>query len=398
MQKSVLAAAGTYLCNGLLGAMLGPLVPLLMAHYHKTYALPGYLVFAQVIGSVIGVPLGVRLSQRFGYRAVVSTASLGTAAATLLLTTLPNLSGFYALLAIIGLCFGASESIIASYTMATFAGRRAVVMSYLEVAYAIGALVSPVIASVFLRLHAGPWTFAAVSLITLASAAVWLTNRPEVVSNEPQLRQDANPPVTVTASRRRQSVLLAVFGVITFLYVGVETSLNSFLPAIFIPHFHVPEYVASLSVSALWIAMVIGRIATGFVIRTVRYTPFLVASTALVAVSLGVLSVMRVAVAGYLLVFVCGLFMSGIFSINLVLANHSLSIRSHVVTSLVTLSAVIGGGVLPIPFGYALNHTTSSNALSLLAAAMLFLTLAFVFVAWNVRHEPESSTVHLPLT
>ncbi|WDL99078.1 MFS transporter [Alicyclobacillus sp. ALC3] len=397
MQKSVLAAAGTYLSNGLLGAMLGPVVPALMTHFHKTYSLPGYLVFAQVLGSVIGVPLGARLSQRFGHRTVVAAVSVVTAVATMLLSTLPGLPGFYALLAIIGFGVGASEAIIASYAMVTFPGRRAVVMSNLEVAYAVGALISPAIASVFLHLQAWPWTFVAVSIIMLASTGLWLTNHTETVPDGPQLQLDANPPASVTASPHRQAVLLAVFGGITFLYVGVETSLNNFLPAIFIPHFHVPAYLASLSVSALWIAMVIGRVATGFVIRSVRYTPFLVVSSIAVAVSLCCLSLMRDSALGYTLVFAAGLFMSGIFSVNLVLANHSLSIRPHIVTSVVTLSASIGAGILPIPFGFALNHTNSTVTLSMLAAVMLLLTLAFLLVGASVRHAPES-TAELPLT
>lgn len=397
MQKFLWAACGTFFVNGLTNAVLGPMVPKLMSHYHVSYTAPGYLVFAQFLGFLVGVPVCAQLARKFGVRPVLWTACLGLAVALSVLTWKPPFYVFYICMAVSGLSVGGTESVIAARIMEAFVGRRAVTMSYLEVSYGLGALVSPTVASVFLKIQHWPLSFLTVGLAGLLVVVLWSAARPDeqseqseqVMHAEHQLDAETRPAKTL--SRRSEWLLLSIFLLITLLYTGSESSLNSFLPAILMAYLHIPAYLSALSVSALWAAMVLGRVATSFVIRRVRYAPFLVVSSAGMASSLVILSLMRAPFFTYLAVFILGLFMAGIYSINLVMANHSTSISPRLVTSLVTVFGGIGAGILPITVGFTLNHTSPFAALQLIAAAAALLLVCFMTVSWSVRNPIHAS-------
>lgn len=423
LRAYVWTACFMYFATGLATVILGGILPTLLIHYHLSYANGGVFVFAQFAGFLAGVPLASYILHRFGYKPVLVVGAAAIAIALCSATFLPPVNWLYGLCMLSGFGIATTETGVATYTMEAFVDRRAVVMSYLEVAFGSGALFMPALSSLLLTRDAWQWSFGAAGLAALFVTVAWIALPLATVEShietavigmegmasaggtvaareQAEARQGAVPsgggggggvgmsramPSDVTGdvptvsagapSPARRRWLLGLFLAMIFLYVGVESSVSSFFPSIFIPYFHEVPAVASLSVATFWAAMVLGRGATGWVVQRVSYGKFLfwsIAGTIGLFVSLAFTDAASLA---YVEVFILGLCMSGIFSITLVFANHAIPGAARLVTSLVTVFAGLGGAIIPPLTGFTLDHATPESAIWAIAG---FATLLFI--------------------
>lgn len=86
------------------------------------------------------------------------------------------------------------------------------------------------------------------------------------------------------------------------------------------------------------------------------------------------------AIFAYVLVAFLGLTMSGVYSITMVYANHSLPGLARLVTSMITGFAGLGGAVFPAVVGYAMDHADMSIALWLMAGFTVLFLVALLGV------------------
>jgi len=388
----VWAACLMYFASGLATVILGGVLPPLLLHYHAAYATGGALVFYQFVGFLIGVPTASVIIHRFGYKGVLIGAALCISVALCGIALLPSIPVVYVLCVLNGFGIAATETGAATYTMESFVGRRAVIMSYLEVAFGLGALCMPALSSVLIAWQKWPLVFIIAGCLALIGAVGWMSislntsQEHELINEQSGAAKDALNASPIAHNRWSKVMMLSLFLAMIFLYVGVESSLSSFLPAIFIPYLHELPYLASLSVATFWLSMVIGRAATGWIVRKVPYDKFLLWSMIGTVVTLAGLTASRDALLCYTLVFLLGLFMSGIFSIAMVYANHAIPESARLVTSLVTVCAGLGGAVIPPLVGYSLDHVAIIGVLWIIAGSAGLLLLTLLSVQWlNAR-------------
>ncbi|WKB35690.1 MFS transporter [Terrilactibacillus sp. S3-3] len=124
--------------------------------------------------------------------------------------------------------------------------------------------------------------------------------------------------------------------------------------------------------------MVIGRAATSWIIRKITYSRFLLFSIIGALVSLILFILCKSAATGYLFIGMLGLMMSGIFSITMVYANHSLPDHSRLVTSLITGFSGLGSAIIPALAGLSMDRSGTAVTLwfiTIIAAAYLVFLL-----------------------
>lgn len=388
MKHFAWASYAMYFLAGLMMTTIGSVMPQLLRHYDATYKTGGELIFAGAIGFLLGVPVSTALMRRWSDNAILFSAALLIAAMQLAISGLPPLGAVYALHFVN--CMGASaiETVVASLMMERFVGRRAVVMSYLEVAFGVGALAMPMIAS--LLIGRGVWhaVFYATGGLALWMAVVWRFVRipGEAEASAASGATDAraeDPPTHL--GRAGKGLMLSLFLLMIFFYCGIEGSLNNFISSTFIDYLGESSSAASLSVGVYWGAMVAGRLATGWIIRKVTYGRYLLASIAITAAGLAGFVWLRSAAAGYAVILAIGLAMSGIYSITMVYANHSLPGLTRLVTSLITGMAGLGAAVFPAIVGYAMDAGGPRAALWLTTgfAGLYLAALAAVFALYR---------------
>lgn len=364
MRSFAFASYALYFLGGMVITAIGAVLPQLLAYYHLSYTVGGQLVLFGSVGFIIGVPLSSFFGKWLSDKALLSAAAFTVAAAQIGILLLPPVGWVFFFNFLSGVGVASIETIVATLMMEVFIGRRAVAMSYLEVSFGVGALLMPAVAS-FLIAHNG-WRFSFVftSLVALVLAIVWkmISFSKENVEVGKPLDASSDPPPKIHSAKMRWLVL-SLFTFMIFMYTGIEESLNNFLSSIFISYLGEVPYYASLSIGIFWMAMVIGRVAVGLVIRKVTYGGYLFGSIIGALVCLIGFILLKNAFAGYGFVALMGLAMSGMYSITMVFANHSLPGFARLVTSMITAFAGLGSAVLPAIIGYTMDHNGSVASL-----------------------------------
>lgn len=346
-----------YFLGGMVSVVFGAIMPELLKHYQASYTTGGVVILLQAIGFMIGVPLASWSMNRFHYRFVLTGSALIIAIAELWMTTLPTLHIIDGLAVLGGIGASALETAVASYIMESFAGQRAILMSRLEVSFGLGALLAPAVASILITARIWQATFLLLVVVALLLAVVWQTVSVSLQHDQPseQLEAHAAPP-PMFQSRMAKYLVFSLFLFAIFVYVGLEGSVNSFMPSVFTKALHALPAAASLSVTSFWIAMVIGRLAIGWIARRVDYERYLLWSIVATTALFIFLALIHLLWTSYVFSFGIGLAMSAIYSITMVYANHTFPGNARAVTSLVTAFAGVGGAVFPAITGYAMDR------------------------------------------
>ncbi|UNO50667.1 MFS transporter [Alicyclobacillus acidoterrestris] len=379
MRAYVWMSCGMYFMNGLATAMLGTVLAPFLAHYHVSYALGGVFVLLQFAGYLLGVPASTIVVQRYGHRIAILLAGLCIGIAETTIGCLPLLPVALFMSCLNGVGLAMTQTTIASSMIEWFEGRRAVIMSRLEVAFGLGCLIIPLCESRLLAVHIWQVGFWIVGIFALLISLAWpfVSINPESNANEgPMDAYTRAPKVTSTQSK---VVFMALFLFMILLYVGLESCFNNFLPAIFMSYLGQRADVASLTVTAFWTSMVVGRTLTGWAIRKVNYSQFLLSSIGATLLFVMVMASWRSISLFYVISCFIGLSMSGIYVVTLVYANHTFPGQGSRVTRWVTVFAGVGGAALPGIFGYCMDQLSVDQNLWLLAG-FTFLLLATLSV------------------
>jgi MFS transporter, FHS family, glucose/mannose:H+ symporter len=372
MKQFALTSYVLYFLGGCVLTIVGSVLPQILAHYELTYTIGGQLVFLGSLGFLIGVPISTYLLARLSEKNLLALAAAFIAIAQFGMYFLPPFQWIIFFNFLNGIGVAALEMVVATLMMELFVGRRAVVMSYLEVSFGVGALFMPLVASFLINQNHWRESFLVTSILAVIMVIVCKiitfnkhTAHDEEGKSKPSDASSSVPPLLPKQTRRK---VLILFVLMIFMYAGVESSLNNFLSSIFITYLKAIPSFASLSIGTFWIAMLAGRIATGWIIRKVTYERYLLFSIFGTILSLVLFILFKNIIAGYMLLLVLGLAMSGIYSITMVYANHTLSgLSARIVTGFITGFSGLGGAVFPAVIGFAMDRAGIGPALWVIA-------------------------------
>ncbi|SIS74298.1 MFS transporter [Alicyclobacillus vulcanalis] len=389
MPAYVWLACGLYLMNGMATVVFGAVMPIALHSLHRSYVFGSDLVFLQFVGYWIGVPLSAWIVRRLGYRTAIWVSSLSTGLAQAGLALWLRPGPYLACSLVSGAGMALMQATVSTSLIEWFPSRRAVIMSRTEAAFGLGCVLSPLGASVCIAHGAWRASFAFVAAAALALALVSAFT-PMQATDHPGGPKDAHTDAIHLTGRRDGALVFALFMVCILVYVGVESCVNNFLPAVFVQHFGVSATAASVTVSTFWAAMVVGRMATGWIARVLPYRPYLLLASLGTLATLVAMVVTRSHAVGYVECFLLGIFMSGMYVVTLVFANHAFPTLTGLVTRWVTFFAGLGGATLPYAFGWVMAKTGSQAADVCLAlfAALLFAVVAFTGVVTK-RKSPS---------
>jgi len=392
MKKLIWIGCLSYFVIGLAHVVLGSILPVLLKSYDQTYSAGGELIFSQFAGFLAGVLVSPFLNRRFGKRGGILIATGLLLTAEIAYSFLPPWGWMYVIAVAAGFGFGMIEAVIGTIVIAAVTEGTAIAMSRLEVLFGVGALIMPLIASPLIA--AGWWrvSFLIVAAFTLVSLFFWARGNfgsLQSVLDERPPRRDKTQLQSATLITRfpyagKQWVVLGLFIVFFFLYVGTEMSLVNFMPAIFIAKLGMSESAAALTVTFFWLAMSAGRLFAGLIAEKISYRVYVLGSCFATLLLLGLFPFAHHRLAAFAVIALLGLFMSGIFSIALVFSSKLLPGTEESTPSIMIAAGGIGGALLPLLTGWAMDHLEVARVAGLLAgfAGVLFL---LSLAAWKVR-------------
>ncbi|MEK3674456.1 MULTISPECIES: MFS transporter [unclassified Paenibacillus] len=401
MKKLIWIGCLSYFVIGLAHVVLGSILPVLLQHYDRSYSAGGELIFSQFGGFLAGVLVSPLLNRRFGKRGGILIATGLLVCAETAYAFLPPWGWMYVIAVAAGFGFGMIEAVIGTIIIAAITEGTAIAMSRLEVLFGVGALLMPLAASPLIA--AGSWrlAFLIVAAFSLVSLLFWAKSSfgplQHVLDEQPSGPAAAAAPADATATatvpaagksgrlpyKGKQWVLLGLFIVFFFLYVGTEMSLVNFMPAIFIAKLGMSEAAAALTVTFFWLAMSAGRLFAGVVAERISYRIYVLISCFAALLLLVIFPFAEHRIAAFTVILLLGLFMSGIFSIALVFASKLLPGAEESTPSIMIASGGIGGAVLPLLTGWSMDHMQVAQTSGLLAAFAAVLFLLSV-AAWKI--------------
>ncbi|MGP0579885.1 MFS transporter [Paenibacillus peoriae] len=397
MKRLFALSCAFYLLIGITSVVLGALLPVLLPYYGLGYSDGGLLLFLQFFGFLVGVLFSPFMALHIGRKSMLSIALVSIVAGYAILGVLPSWTWVIVMTIWVGFGSGIIESSIGAFTIEFTEEQKAVAMSKLDVYFALGALLIPAVVSLYIWLGMWHLTFYTISLLTFILGLFWITMPTSSSSHLIQADlQTSERSVEQARYSVQHRVLLGIFIVFFFVYMGLELGLMNFLPSILIETLQIRESVASLGVSILWIAMIIGRMFSGKIAESAGYIPFLLWSGIGTFCFLVAMAFVSSQWATYLLIFGAGLFMSGLFCIALVYANVLIPGMTERTTSILIASGGIGGAVLQYVTGWSMSEWSVTATLWILAAFSLILLLAVIFsYLWNSRsRRVVDSLVH----
>ncbi len=215
-----------FVVTGMATVLLGPILPTLQNSWKIGDARAGLLFTAQFSSSTAGVLASSWLMRRWGFRAclVIGYLLAGAGVATLnrgsWATGMVSASAFGAGL---GLVIPATNLAVAQSSERRSSAR----LSWLNLAWGIGAVTLPLLAGAFVRIGRLDWLLAATGTAAIL-VALRLGTLPGEIARPPAKRPAADENATQT---RTEIGLLVVLSAFFFLYVGAENGIGGWLAA-----------------------------------------------------------------------------------------------------------------------------------------------------------------------
>ncbi|OMD80707.1 MFS transporter [Paenibacillus sp. FSL E2-0274] len=394
MKKLIWIGCLSYFVIGLAHVVLGSILPVLLQHYDQNYSAGGELIFSQFAGFLAGVLVSPLLNRRFGKRGGILIATSLLLVAEIAYAFLPPWGWMYVIAVAAGFGFGMIEAVIGTIIIGAVTEGTAIAMSRLEVLFGIGALVMPLIASPLIAAGAWRLAFLIVAAFSLISLILWTRGRfgnlQQMLDERASVQGADNSQSSSSRSNKKfpykgkQWILLGIFIVFFFLYVGTEMSLVNFMPAIFIAKLGMTESAAALTVTFFWLAMSTGRLFAGVIAEKISYRVYILSSCLLTLLLLTLFPFTDNRMAAFIVILLLGLFMSGIFSIALVFSSKMLPGTEESTPSIMIASGGVGGALLPLFMGWSMDHLEVAQTAGLLAAFAAFLFLLSI-AAWRFQ-------------
>src|SRR6516162_5007394 len=228
-QASVSARALTYAAYisfipiGIATVLLGPMLPTLSARWSLNYAQAGALFNAQYFASTCAVAISVVLVARWGYRFTISLGLSLMALGVALVLSGPKLLGILCIGtygAGLGLAVPAANLLVA----AANPERRSATLNLLNFFWSVGAVACPFLVAAVAKSGRIPALLPSVAVFAVLVVVLIVLLGRNIV--EPSSNVDKAPLLSVIRAR---AYLLSIFGVLFFLYVGVETGFGQWM-------------------------------------------------------------------------------------------------------------------------------------------------------------------------
>ncbi|GGH22064.1 MFS transporter [Paenibacillus segetis] len=397
MKTLIWMGCWSYLLIGLAHVVVGSIMPDLLLHYGKDYSAGGSLIFAQFAGFLVGVLVSPLLISKFGKRTGLLIAIGLLCLAELCYTMLPPWEWMYLVGSVAGFGFGMIEAVIGTLIIVAIKEGTAIAMSRLEVFFGIGALVMPLLAGWLIQSDIWRYSFLIVCAMAFIMFIFWLKRNfgdlNQLLDSKEEVKQEKKRLLSQYQGVR--GLLLIVFIVFFFLYVGMEMSFVNFLPSLLIEKLGTDKSTAAFSVTLFWIAMTIGRFFAGFIAEKITYSRYVVWSCVISFALISLFAFAKGITMMTVLILLIGLFLSGLFSIALVFANKLLPGSEESTPSMLIASGGVGGAVLPLLMGKSMDIGGADFSAWMLAGFIAVLTLlgivAMIIQRFHVKAIPNKS-------
>ena len=333
-----------FLLAGIVMTFLGPMLPSLSARWSLNDVQSGSLIFAEFFSSLFGMLLSSVSVQRLGYRKTLIIGLILMPLGVALLAFGPWLWGIVSI-CIFGMGYGITTPAGNLRTAEINPGRSAAALSVINAVWGLGAMSSPFLVDLALRLHEPKLflfgTAGALGLLLLALVFTRFVPDTHIEASEP--------------GEKVQSIwhirILPIICALFFVYVGTETCFGNWV-AMFARRLAPEDHSLATRMPAFfWGALLAGRALAPLALKFRRETS--VAKTGLCLALIGAVALL--AARGTTLIAIgsllAGMGLASIYPISVALLASWFGNASRRVSGAVFGSGNVGGALMPLMVG-----------------------------------------------
>ena len=372
---NILTLTGIFFLNFLARFIWGPLLPTVEADLNIRHTAAGSLFMMISGGYFVGLLVSGHLSSRFNHQITVVLSCLTCAAALVIATAATSLNGLRAALMVLGLTGGIYlPSGIASLTYRLAPTDFGKALAFHETSPSLGFIVGPLLAELLLGYDG--WRGVLWPVVSGLCLAAWIYVRRDWSGN------DRGEAPTLANMHRVLARPTFWWMLVPFMFaVAANIGVYSMLPLFLQAGRGVDRASANLLLSASRLAAIAAPLLSGW--ATDRFGPRPVAGTTIVAG--GVATVMLALVSDRWLWLPMGIqsmmatafFPAGFAILIAIVVPRD---RSLMVSLVMPLSIVVGGGLIPTFIGLLADAGRFNTAFALVG---LFITVSAVFL-WRI--------------
>jgi len=253
-RRLVLAAQIAFLPTGILTTLLGPMLPILIAHWAMNDKQAGNLFLVQFLASLVGVQLSGVLLARFGFRPAFLFGLLLMASGVATIFLGSHIQGLFSVAAYglgLGLIVPSDNLLIAEISTGSGLESRAAAVSLLNFFWGVGAVFCSLMVAWTAAHNLLPFFLAAVGLF-LVALAWFMRNLPF-----PEAAQRGESSASWSDLLKHPPIWL--FAGVFFLYPGAETAVGGWIGSYVSRLGPTGLSIAAIMPAFFWTALTVGR-------------------------------------------------------------------------------------------------------------------------------------------
>ena len=383
-----------YIATGIISILPGPALAVIAGHTHVTLDVAGWLFTSSSLGFSCGVFFAGWLSSRLNgkYLLMIGMIVMGSMA-----VILPWTHSFTLLLIaifILGIGFSFVDVSVNILVTLAFHDSLGETLNYLHSAFALGALIGPLLLSLFLQtIHSAFWAFGTGTILALVAALLLALPYTPHVTHSAVAGNEQSGSTRVTVMSIFSQLVLWLMMLQMFLYVGSEVSFGDWVTTAVSQGARVSLVIAAPSVTMFWIGLTAGRLLGAQLLRRgllsetrLLYTSFLGGGIAVLVVAFFAHSIV-IAFGASLF---AGLFFGPIFPGVMAIASRRFVHVLGLASSVMLFGAGTSGIVLPLLVGILITHVGISWGMAVPALTCLLITVPFALTLLRRFSQPSN--------
>lgn len=370
-----------FFVSGAMVLLVGATLPYIIEEAGINYSVAGGLLSAFAIGNLLASFVNPVISRLMGRKKTIVLLSSLVPLSWIIITLLPPVAVMYPAFVLLGIGRG-SVSIINNAVVNDNSDGKPAALNLLHMTFAAGALLSPLLTSLYMEAGLGwrtaAYTIIAASLLATAGYA-WMKMTPGgYAGEEGTSAADTETGTGMDAGNTvyYKNPVFYIMGFLLFLYIGLENCVNGWFVTYFKSMGIMSSTYATNLVSVTWIMVMLGRLTTAKLSAVIDKNRLIFAyciATAvffLLLIATHNLYVITFAIAGL------GFFFAGIYPTGVSCAGSVLK-GSDTAMSMLLAIAALGGIITPQIVGIIADGAGMAAAITVLlinAAGMLILS------------------------
>jgi FHS family glucose/mannose:H+ symporter-like MFS transporter len=351
---------------------IGVLIPYMGATFGLGVSIEGQLFPANFAGAMLGVLLCGTLSDMWGRKTVLLLSTLLFAGGMCFLGYAATFGVVLAATGMVGAGSCAMETVASALASDLYPEKRAVILNTIQIAFGVGATISPTLAHRLLE-QGTSWRTLYL-LMGIGNFILFLVMGLQRFPKRERTDESLHLSTLVSLIKRPDFGALCLAQA---LYVGAETGFFSWMPSYFLKRISGGADWAGVVVTLFWLAMTVGRIGTSLLLHRLSLMRF----TILLSLGGAFFSLLTLATQNLMLVMFCvigtGLCFSGVFGLIMSEVGERYSAVSGTAFGGIMAAGGLGGAVVPWGVG-VLSETRLDWRGALLLVPLLSLGVAML--------------------